>query len=301
MPVLDIFSKRQKRRRGEVPDVYVYDQLPGTLRVQVVEIIRDVFGTTVEHGQHSPGFRCYKAIVQILRREYGQFTLVDIRHRDRYEEELFTFFMSVPEVDRAFDVVELAMRVAKSYARDRHIRAEEVESAVEELNSRFKEHGIGYQYEGGELVRVDSGLLHAEAVKPALTLLHAAGYEGPLEEFLSAYDHYRHARHEEALVDALKAFESTMKAICDRKKWGYGKSATASGLVDVCLAKGLIDPFWQNQLGALRATLEGIATARNKLAGHGQGSEPRDVPKELVGYVLHMTASTIVFLIQSAG
>jgi hypothetical protein len=28
----------------------------------------------------------------------------------------------------------------------------------------------------------------------------------------------RHGRPEEAIVDALKAFESTMKAICDRKK-----------------------------------------------------------------------------------
>ena len=44
MAVSDIFSKREKRARGEVPDVYVYDRLPKHLRVQIVLIIRDVFG-----------------------------------------------------------------------------------------------------------------------------------------------------------------------------------------------------------------------------------------------------------------
>ncbi|NJL59598.1 MAG: hypothetical protein HC887_08105 [Desulfobacteraceae bacterium] len=45
------------------------------------------------------------------------------------------------------------------------------DDAIDELNSRFKEHGVGYQYESGELIRVDSQFLHAEAVKPTLNLL----------------------------------------------------------------------------------------------------------------------------------
>ena len=179
-----------------------------------------------------------------------------------------------------------------------HVR---VDNALSELNERFREHAVGYQYEEGQLVRVDSDLLHAEAVKPALTLLRTKGYEGPREEFLGAYEHYRHGRHEEALTDALKSFESTMKAICDSKKWTYDKSAPAKKLVDVCLKNGLIDQFWETHFAHLRGSLEnGIATARNKLGGHGQGSQPRVVPREIVTYVMHMTASTIVFLIESA-
>jgi hypothetical protein len=33
MALLKIFSKRQKRLRGEVPDVYVYDVIPEHFRV----------------------------------------------------------------------------------------------------------------------------------------------------------------------------------------------------------------------------------------------------------------------------
>ena len=38
MSIFDIFSKRQKKLRGEVPDVYVYDKLPSPLRVQIIQI-----------------------------------------------------------------------------------------------------------------------------------------------------------------------------------------------------------------------------------------------------------------------
>lgn len=44
MSVFEIFSKRQKRERGEVPDVYQYEDIPQPLRVQVVHILRDALG-----------------------------------------------------------------------------------------------------------------------------------------------------------------------------------------------------------------------------------------------------------------
>lgn len=44
MAIFDLFSKRQKRIRGDVPDVYSYDDLPGPLRVQIVHIWTDTLG-----------------------------------------------------------------------------------------------------------------------------------------------------------------------------------------------------------------------------------------------------------------
>jgi len=44
MTIFDLFSKRQKRSRGEVPDVYQYETIPTELRVQIIHIIRDAFG-----------------------------------------------------------------------------------------------------------------------------------------------------------------------------------------------------------------------------------------------------------------
>jgi hypothetical protein len=41
MPVFDLFSKRQKRLKGEFPDVYQYEDIPERLRVQIVHIMHD--------------------------------------------------------------------------------------------------------------------------------------------------------------------------------------------------------------------------------------------------------------------
>jgi AbiJ N-terminal domain 4 len=65
------------------------------------------------------------------------------------------------------------------------------DDAIKEINHRFKEHGIGYQYANGMLFKIDSQFLHAEAVKPALTLLNTKGFEGPAQEFMAAFDHFR--------------------------------------------------------------------------------------------------------------
>ena len=43
MRFFEIFSKRQKRLRGEVPDVYQYETIPSGLRVQIIHIWRDIW------------------------------------------------------------------------------------------------------------------------------------------------------------------------------------------------------------------------------------------------------------------
>jgi len=165
---------------------------------------------------------------------------------------------------------------------------------------RFREQGVGYQYESGEIIRVDSQIIHSEAVKPVLRLLSAHRFQGANEEFLQAHEHYRHGRYKECLNDCLKAFESTMKTICDKQGWSYQPTDTAKKLINVCFQNALIPTYLQNQVTSLRSSLEsGVPTVRNKLGGHGQGSQPCIVPQYFAAYQLHMTASTILFLIEA--
>ena len=82
MPIFDLFSKRQKKLRGEVPDVYVYDELPEPLRVQIVQIWHDTLGIVQpnrnlfgERGSSPAIERAYRFIVNTLCHEYGVFQL----------------------------------------------------------------------------------------------------------------------------------------------------------------------------------------------------------------------------------
>ncbi len=91
-----------------------------------------------------------------------------------------------------------------------------------------------------------------------------------------------------------------MKVICHKRGWTVQPTGTAKALIDVCLENGLIPIFWQNHFSSLRSMLESsVPTARNKTSGHGQGVTIHQVPEYLAGYVLHMTASTIVFLVKA--
>ncbi len=117
---------------------------------------------------------------------------------------------------------------------------------------------------------------------------------------MDAHEHYRKGKMKEAISDALNAFESTMKAICDENGWNYPGNATAMTLVNTVLDNGLVPPYMQTHFAGLRSTLEaGLPPVRNKNSGHGQGFFVKQVPAYLAGYALHLAATNIVFLVEA--
>ena len=169
MGVFDIFSKRQKKLRGEVPDVYTYDSIPVPLKVQIIHIWNDILGYHQDYADSLGPRRTYRLIVETLCREYGVFFLggKEVYGERNYRLELSNFLLAEPDAEKALDVIEFSFRVIDRVTRTRSYQASErADDAIAELNARFHEHGIGYGFEGGDIIRVDSQLLHAEAVKP---------------------------------------------------------------------------------------------------------------------------------------
>ena len=279
-----------------MPDVYVYDDLPKRLRRQIIYIWRDSLGSNYWKDIEE----AYKFVVESLCREYGVFKLANTTSASRnFKGELHNFFLQERNVEKALDAIELSFQYIDSYWRrnDNSIRAKD---AIEELNYRFGEHGVGYQFTDRQIVRIDSEYIHSEIVKPGLNLLNQQHYAGAQQEFLRAHEHYRKGNAKEALNECLKAFESTMKAICEKRGWIKKGKATAKSLIQVCFDKGLIPAFWQNHYSSLKELLKSsVPPARNELSGHGQGTSPTTVPNHLVAYMLHMTASAIVFLAEA--
>ena len=315
MAVWDLFSKRKKQReRHGQPDVYRYDDLPQAFRIQVIHIWIDAIGPwasshsmLISPLDHPPN-RVWHEIHHAIAREKGVFDLATPGD-DPFRQ--CQHYLQTASTEEALDLIELSFRVIDRLVRGRQSDGYRrsvygdtpPDEAIAELNARFREHGIGYQYDQGRIERVDSQYIHAEAVKPALQLLSGGGkgFSGPLQEFLRAHEHYRKGEHKEAMVDALKAFESTMKAICTARRWAFDPNKdTAKQLIDIVFANNLVPPYLQAQFTALRSVLEsGVPTVRNKTAGHGQGATPTTVPGYLAGFVLHTTASNIVLLVEA--
>ncbi|HSI10626.1 MAG TPA: hypothetical protein VK961_01220 [Chthoniobacter sp.] len=305
MPIFDLFSKRQKRLRGDTPDVYVYDEIPQQLRVQIVHILRDAFGPPEysQYGGKNPVIAAFDEIHGILCREYGVFSLAKKRDDDGWDA-VTDFILSDENPERVLDALELCIKYVDKLVRGDSYKfngvRQNADEAITELNRRFLEHSVGFQYESENILRIDSQVIHAEVVRPALAFLADSSFKGPNEEFLKAHEHYRAGRTKECIAECLKAFESTMKTICGRRKWTYKPTDTAKPLIDVLFAQKLIPEYLQSEFGALRTILEsGIPTLRNKTSGHGQGPALVNVPSYFVSYVLHLTASTILFLCEA--
>lgn len=289
--------------------MYQYETIPSELRVQIVRIWRAV----LRDRHNDDAQQVYKLLHQTLSYEYGKFTLDQSedysnsdyhrRHNDSYDiATVINFFLGTDDMERAIDVIELSFRYI-----DQDVRCNRngyfnpsvsPDDAIKELNYRFHEHNAGYQYESGQIVKVNSRFAHSEVVKPALSFLSNKMYKGANEEFLRAHEHYRKGRYKECLNECLKAFESCLKTICKKRRWHYdSETDTANNLIQIVLSNGLIPVFMESHFSGLKGALgSGLSTLRNRRAGHGQGPEKVVVPEYVAAYALHLTASNILLL-----
>ena len=182
MPIWDIYSKRGK----QLPDVYQFETLPEPLRVQIQRIIRDMFGP-LDKQQTA---EMYSMLHEALAHEYGLSVLADgTDARGRVQ----AFLMKTADIEHVLDAIEIAIRLTDRFRGGRYSSV-----AIKELNHRFREHGVGYQIEGPQAIRIDSTYTHQEVVRPALTVLRASQFENAEAEFRDAHQHYRHRRYEDA-------------------------------------------------------------------------------------------------------
>jgi len=309
MPIFELFSKRQKKLRGEIIDVYQYNEIPKGLRVQIVHILNDIIGTAKAFFNSSKDEpeEIFKFMNDTLSREYGQFDLLE--NYGTYRETVLNHLLTEQNTERVVDVIQLSFQYVdrvvrkdfENYAYRNQVKTKP-DDAIEELNGRFKEHGVGFQFDGGEIIKVDSTYAHAEIVKPVLNLLSNIKFRGANDEYLKAHEHYKQGRNKECLADCLKAFESVMKIICKEKKWSFSQTDTSKKLIQICFQNNLVPTFTQNQFTSIQNLLEsGIPTIRNRLGGHGQGQVPQKVDDEMTRYALNLTGSNIIFLIEQSG
>ena len=302
-----VFSKRNRPQ----PASYRYD-VPSEVRSRILHAVRQ---HCESYDSHTDFISLLNEVGEQLLVEYGSLLAPGFEAARVSDNPVIEHFFSCDD-EMVLDFLELLFRPFRNLG----------QPGVDAINAVLQDAAVGYELtpyvqtvsdEPGTLfgrpagkklditypkaIRRDSQYLHSEATQPALSLLSDGRYQGANEEFLSAHEHYRHGRYKECLNECLKAFESTMKTICDEKGWPYNPTDTAKTLIQTCLDNGLVPSFSQSQLTSLRTSLEsGIPTVRNKRSGHGQGAQVTNVPPELARYALNLTGTTIVLLIESA-
>lgn len=277
-----------KKRDIPLPDVYQYKDLPERFRYQVVWMLRDTFGRA--HTDF------YKPVWEIACREEGVPFLID-----KYAEPGKDFCAAIlqsGDTKLVLSLIELAFRSINLQNWYYHAKDSELgKRTVFELNCRFREHGLGYEFlpESGQIIRKDNEFTHTEQLLPALKLLHSKNFKSANDEFLEAFEDYRAGDYGDCLTKCCSAFESTIKIIGNSMGWGFSGKETSSALVERYADELNLDA-WMKQHLQLPAII------RNKLSkSHGAGVTPKNPNEATARYALGITASTIVFLVETSG
>jgi AbiJ N-terminal domain 4 len=225
--VYETYSERKRRtEKAGQPDVYTYHQIPEKRRNQIVHIWDDAFGD----GLRDPSYGIYAKMEKTILVAEGRQTLAG--HASAADRCRFWLLNS--GTDQALDIIELSARMISRMGK---------QGKIDEINYRFRQSAIGFQFEGGQIVKVDDQFLHAEVVRPAIGLLTSdPAYAAAASEFMTAHSHYRVGANQDAVVAANRAFESTLKAICIRRGWEFDKGARASDLVKAVRKHGISRP-----------------------------------------------------------
>lgn len=293
-----LYSGRKKDAQGS-PEVFIYDHFPTAFRNQFFTIVVNVF-------ESIKVYRFDDLIVRLCRtfaqekglKRIGKY-IANANNISALEEYI--------DICTNEDFLDLVDFVFGAFISNEEFQKECLfypprnglfKEAIVELNFRLKQHGLGYEFLNGEIVVKTNTVTHENIVKPALKLLLDEEFRGAEEEYLLAFEDYRKGENKNAILNAGKAFESTMKAICSGMNYAYdNEKDTAKHLIKILETNDFYPSYLNNHITGIRTTLEsGAPTLRNKTSGHGQGGSVQAISDEYVEYVLNLVATNIVFL-----
>ncbi len=295
--ILDfLYSRRHKKENNLFPDVFTYDPMPEKLKITLYKVFNNAIEqcAKLESYPNNHVNHFYEFIHDAICEEHS-FHYLENDYAS-YQSRVLAFFNSNNDILINLDILNLVLKIIHETSK-KYNGAKLIEY-IHIINQRMLEHGFGYQYEDGLLIRIDTKHTHAEIIKPALSLLRDKRFQNADEEFRQAFDAYKAGNHEEAIRVANNSFETTMKIICALHKYGLPAKHTATALIEHLRVNDFVPGFQTEVFKGLAKCMESVSTVRNNVAGHGQGHEKRVIEESMVSYVLNMTASTIKMLVE---
>jgi len=298
----NLFSRRTRKEKNPYSDVYQYDVMPEKLKITLYKIILrgTELATKRDHNRSQSENNIYERIHTIICEEHSLHYLIKKPYyNDDYKNNVISFFNQNEDILITLDILQLSiMSILLSTQR---LYGEEMDTLLnigKEINQRMLEHGFGYQFEDGIIIKIDTKHTHKEIVKPALKLLNDKRFHNANEEYRDAFEALKREDYENVFVECNKAFESTMKIICEINKFTYKQSDISSKLISILSNNKFIEGYNEDMLNGLIKVLTTVSTLRNKEGGHGKGSKQQIEDLSYVNFALHSTASNILFLME---
>jgi len=147
-----------------------------------------------------------------------------------------------------------------------------------------------------KVIARDSEVLHQMSIKPTLNLLKNNKLQGANQEFMDALQHYRKNEFGHCVAMCGSSFESVMKTICIAKGWEKKPdSLTGSDLLKIITKESNLKSYYRKLTELTHVIRDNESTV------HGGREEIRNPPQHIAQFVINMTASTILVLVDQVG
>ena len=224
----ELFSRRYRDKSGD-PEVYIYNNFSQEFRNQCFYIVGDFINKIQKTTYEDVAEKICEAFarekgLKYVAGYYGRINDLDAisKYFDESSNEDFFDF-----VDFIFTNCVGTKELIDAYW---HFGDDPFVRAADELNLRFKQHSLGYEFTNGEIIPKTNEVIHQQIIKPALKILTDERFRGAEEEYLLAFEHFKTGNNKDAILNAGKAFESTIKTICKELKYKYEYTSSAKNL-----------------------------------------------------------------------
>ena len=298
-----LFSQRKREEEQGVSDVYLYDNFGKGFRNQFLHIISDIF--TGNNGGEAyyllkGQINFWEISCKLFAREKG-LKYIYSGFGDANNRNAFEYYVDQCSNTDFLDLLDFIFsKIIANKQTEKIVGKEKIEYGIEELNYRFMQHSLGYEFIDGKLIVKTNEVIHQNIIKPTLYLLNNKKFRGAEQEYLQAFDFYKQGKNKDAILNAIKSFESVLKTICSEMNYTYDKDKdTAKQLLQHLTDNNFYPKYLESHLNGIRTTLEsGAPTVRNKNAGHGQGQDIVVVSQNYAEYALNLVATNILFLVK---
>ncbi|WP_411961317.1 STM4504/CBY_0614 family protein [Francisella sp. SYW-9] len=310
---MKLFSQRHKEENNLYPEIYQYDGVPSEVRILVENTLFILFPLPIErlfgYVNSSPQEQNIQHLMQQLVYQFLE------NHPTRAIKDIHDYFVFFEDKIKHGDLIEFldvyellvkGIKIMNENIFENGIPRFGFSSKIEIseklcfLNKKFLEYAFGYEFnlDCGHIIRVDNKLTHQEIVKPCLHLLTDKRFLSANDEYLKAHEAYKKGNSKEVFINCSSSIESIMKIIIELNNWEMPKSSTSSLLIDTLIKNNFLKPYYSNILNNLKEVVSITSKVRNKEGGHGAGTEELCNDMSLMTYVINITASTILFLME---
>lgn len=315
-PVRDIYFRRMERLEGKIQEFYSYD-LDEKIRYKLIRHI-------LENSNDLE----LSDLNNNLEMELG-YNISD----KNYYDDIICDFLEYCSTNEFLSAIELLISIkfnddpiyrtlserskgnikstGKTFERKPNSKyakmEEEFKNFIHKFNEIFRIEKVGYEIVPVSLPKLpyivvpfNSEFLYNETIKYPLSLMFDSSFKGPLNEFEKALDDYRNSKYSDAIHEAHKSYESTLKTILHLKNIDYIPNDKIPKLVEKIRKSDIIDKELQSTFDSFWSVLQnGTPTIRNMEGiAHGQGINIKEIERSYADFVIRLAGTYIVFLIE---